>query len=528
MVELQGPNRGPVMARNGLIAANHYLAAQAGYELLRKGGNAFDAALAAAAVLTVVEPQSSHVGGDLFALVYRPGDGRVQAINASGPAPAAATPDRFPNGLPTTGPLAVTVPGVVDGWLTIWERYGSRPLAEIFEPAIALAEEGFPIGQRLGAAIAANAERLRAFPASAQTFLPGGNPPPPGYILRQPDLARTLRAIVAGGREGFYRGELSRRLVQALADLGGIMTEADLATYRCELLDPISVNYRGYTVFGQPPVSQGFILLECLKILEGFDLASYGFLSPDVIHLEIEAKKLAFQDRLNYAGDPRFVEFAVEPLLSEAHIESQRKLIRSDRALPGQAPGQLSLGRETTYLTAADRQGNVVSWIQSIFHVFGSAVVAGDTGIILNNRLAGFSPDPSSPNRLEPGKRPIHTLNTYMVFKDGRPYLSGGTPGQHYQVMVNLQVLVNVLDFGLHPQAALDAPRWANLEGTEVQLEARVPEGTFAELRRRGHDVRPAHPWFGPGRAMLIAIDQERGVFQGGFDLRGEGYALGW
>jgi gamma-glutamyltranspeptidase/glutathione hydrolase len=528
MVDLQGPNRGPVMAQNGLIAANHYLAAQAGYEMLRKGGNAFDAALAAAAVLTVVEPQSSHVGGDLFALVYRPEDGRVQAINASGPAPAAATPDRFPNGIPNTGPLAVTVPGVVDGWLTIWERYCSRPLAEIFEPAIALAEEGFPVTVRLAAAIAANAGRLSRFPASARTFLPDGNPPEPGQILRQPDLAGTFRALADGGREAFYRGELGRRLVKAVAELGGILSGADLAAYRCEVLDPISVNYRGYTVFGQPPVSQGFILLECLKILEGFDLASYGFLSPDVIHLEIEAKKLAFEDRLKYAGDPKFVEFAVGHLLSEVHAESRRKLIRPDRAGPGQAPGQLSIGRETTYLAAVDRHGNAVSWIQSIFHVFGSAVVAGDTGILLNNRMCGFSPDPASPNRLEPGKRPVHTLNTYMVFKDGRPYLSGGTPGQHYQVMVNLQVLVNVLDFGLHPQAALDAPRWGNLEGTGVQIEARIPESTAAELRRRGHNVELVHPWFGPGRAMLIAIDPQRGIFQGAFDIRGEGYALGW
>lgn len=517
-------HRPTVRAANGLVASGHHLATSAGLAALRDGGSAADAAVAAAAVCAVVLPQSTSIGGDLFALHYDAGSRQVTAYNGSGAAPAALPAiTSFPDG----GAGVATVPGCVAAWGDLLDDHGRLGLEQSLQAAIGYAEEGFPVSDGLSSAIAASRDRLDRDPESARTFVPRGRTPVAGTILQQPELAATLREIAAGGAEAFYRGALADRLARAIAASGGTLTQEDLAAHRTERRAPLEVIYRGLRVVGQPPVSQGHILLEELALAEGFALGDHQPGDPDLVHVMVELKKLAFADRDAHAGDPRHVDFDAMRLFDPSFIEARRREVGS-RAQQRAEAGTLALPAHTTYLCVTDRDGNAVSLIESVFSLFGSAAVAPGTGVLLNDRLTGFSLDVDSPNRLTPGKRPVHTLNAVMVFDGAQPRLVFGTPGRHAQVQTNFQLAVSLIDHGLDVQEAIELPRWFHESGRTLQLEGRFPEGTRRALAAKGHEIALLADWDElTGGAQAIAIDPDGG-FAGGADPRREGHAAGY
>jgi gamma-glutamyltranspeptidase / glutathione hydrolase len=505
-----------------MIASVNMLASSAGLAVLRQGGNAVDAAVAAGAVLTVTEPWSGQLGGDGFLLVRSGETGQVTAINGSGAAPAGARLEAFAarGGIPETGWWASTVPGLVDAWRVALERFGSRPLAELLEPAVAYAEDGFPLTARQCRSIQEMAAVVAESPETAAIFLPGGSAPQPGYRLRQPALARTLRRLQAAGPDDFYRGEIAAALVSASDNGGGLFTAQDLSDHRTVVLEALRATYRGWTVYEQPPVSQGIVVLLALMILEHFDLPRLAPASAETIHLQVEAHKLALADRLGHLGDPRFEQVPTASLLSATHARLQAQRLDRRRAaglapLPAEPP-------DTTYLCTVDRARTIVSYIHSLYG--GSGVVAGDTGILLNNRMAGFSLDPNSPNRLDPGKRPIHTLNSWMLFQDEQPRAVGGTPGAYWQIQTNLQLISQLIDFQAGAQAAVDAPRWTmgpqtDWSDTSLNLEARVGAEVLTELQQRGHAARMMGAWAAGGAAQLVTLETD-GTLCGAGDPR--------
>ena len=509
------PTRPTVRATHGLVATGHHLATTAGVEALRDGGNAFDAAVTAAAVSAVVLPARTSIGGDLFALVHDARSRSITAFNGSGLSPRAVRRDAFPDGFPERGARLVTVPGVLAAWSELLARHGTFDLARALEPAIRYAEEGFAVSDVLASGIAAHRDVLSADPGCAAAFLPRGRPPRAGEVLAQPDLARSLRLVAEHGAEVFYRGELGERFTRAVRDAGGMLAEDDLADHDTVIRDPLVLEYRGLRVHGQPPVSQGHVLLEELAIVAQDDLRELEWGSADLVHLMVEAKKLAFADRDAAAGDvPTFDATA---------------LFTADRA----AERRLSIGGRaadhTTFLATVDRDGNAVSLIESVFSEFGAAFLAPGTGILANNRLIGFSLDASSPNALAPRKRPIHTLNAVLVTDGARPRFIFGTPGRHAQVQTNFQLAVDLIDFEMDVQEAIDAPRWYHDRGRRLRMEARWPEPVRRALTAKGHQIELLAD-FAPitGGAQAIAIDRETGVFAGGADPRREGYAAGY
>lgn len=528
-------HRPVVMATHGMVAAGNPLASQAGLEVLRQGGNAFDAAFATAAVLAVVKPDMNGLGGDAFALCYSAREGSVQALNASGPAPQTATFEYFRANppRPRSGPAAATVPGVVAAWFAMLERYGTLPAERLLQPAIEYAEEGFPVNYLLAGSTAQYRAGLEPFPLTSRTFLPGGKPPAPFARLYQPQLARTLRRLAKYGASEFYTGETAQTIARYCAENGGFITEEDLAAYQPEWKAPLQVDYRGYTVFGQPPVSQGHILLEALNIIREDDLAGLGFHTQEAVHLLVEATRLAFADRIAYAGDRSRGSGVgeqdwLELVLSRDRARELRRTIQLERIGEAAVSGAASKGGETTYFAVVDRDGNCVSFIQSLFHAFGSGAVAGETGVLLNDRMVGFSLDPDSPNVLAPGKRPVHTLNTCLLFNDGKPYAALGTPGSDGQVQTNLQLITHLIDYDLPVQAAIEAPRWRAGDGV-LSIEERFAPETRTELARRGYKLNPVGQWSDKmGGAQAIVIHPESGVLMGGADPRREGYAVGW
>jgi gamma-glutamyltranspeptidase/glutathione hydrolase len=545
------------MGRRGVVASNHPLATEAGVAILRQGGNAADAYIAAAGTLAVVEPHMSGLGGEGFALVYWAATGDAVVVNATGRAPMAATPELFSGGIPVHGPITTITPCLVDGWCEVHRRFGSLPLPTLLESAIYHAREGFAATRTFARYVAEQADALAASPATAASFLPDGALPALGAAIRQPALARTLETLAAGGRDAFYEGEIARALAGWMQRHGGLLDAEDLRHCRCEVQAPIRTAYRGLEVLEAPPNSTGCVLLEELNVAEHFDLAALGasselpFLAPDVIHTLVEIKKLCFTDRERIA-DTTDAAAVVEELLSKAYAAGLARRIDPGRATqrPIHAPspltgerwgggesGRAHNGGETTYLAVADGQGNAMSGIQSINDVFGAAVVAGDTGILLNNRMRYWHLEPGHPNRLAPGKRVRHTMNPPMVLRDGRPYLVLGTPGADAQVQVNLQVLVALLDFGLDPQQAVEMARWQSLQpGTsanwphdasgQLVLEDRIPAATRAELARRGHDVQTVGALDGPCSVNVLRYDAITGCWQAGSDPRRDGYAL--
>jgi gamma-glutamyltranspeptidase/glutathione hydrolase len=503
----------------------------AGLRVLMDGGNAADAAVTAAAMLNVVEPMSTGIGGDCFALFFEAETGEVAALNGSGRAPAAFTLQeaqrRGLKEMPLTGPLPVTVPGTVSGWAALLDRFGTRSLADCVAPAISTAEEGFPVSERISASWQRSTQKLAKEPEAARVYLPA---PGPGTLFRQPDLARTFRFISDGGPDAFYRGPLAKQIAAYLQSKGGYMTASDLATHTATWETPIWTTYRDVQILEHPPNGQGLATLLALNNIAGWDLGEMEYYDPARWHIMIEAMRLAMVDAGRYISDPSVETVPLDGLLSTKYADARRGLIQPDRALRLACPGQPE-HRDTVYLTTVDGQGNAASFINSLYYGFGSGVVVPDTGICLQNRGACFSLEPGHPNALAGGKRPYHTIIPAMARRNGDLWLSFGVMGGFMQPQGQLQVLVNMVDYGLDPQAALDAPRFRVDErgGPQVAIERGVPSKLRRALAKLGHDVcseTTFAPMFGGGQ--IIAIDPGSGVIWAGSDPRKDGCAVGF
>jgi gamma-glutamyltranspeptidase/glutathione hydrolase len=528
-------HRGVVVAQNGIVAASQPLAVSAGLGILQRGGSFIDAALATSAALAVVEPAASHLGGDAFVIVYDASNRRTTAFNASGAAPRAASLAAFAGGIPIRGLQSASVPGLVDCWFRLHELYGTLPMPELLAPAIGYAGKGFPAGYRYSRTFQemAQTESPDWFVPMAAHLLGSADLPKPGVLVRQHDLAKTLQQIAVGGRDAFYDGPLTERFVQASQQLGGLFEREDFANHRTQISDPLRTDYRGYSVHAQPPVSQGHILSQMLNLLDGWDGgAQREWDDPDLIHFMVEAKKLAFADRAAYLGDPAFVQVPLETLLSRDYATRRRQQIDPSRAAEGVTEGEVP--HDTTYFCVADRAGNAVSFIQSVFHRFGCGVVAPGTGVLFNNRMTGFSLTPGHPNVLASGKRTAHTLNAYVVTKGDRLAWVGGTPGADVQVQSNFQVIRDIVDNGVNPQEAIEIPRWQHSQPVEgpvsglLEMESRFPAETLRALEARGHHVQPIGDWGHGSSYQLLAVDPETGAYQVGSDPRCDGHAAGF
>nr|WP_276719014.1 gamma-glutamyltransferase family protein [Kyrpidia tusciae] len=520
-----------IYARRGMVATSQPLAAQAGLDMLRRGGNAVDAAIATAIALTVVEPTSNGIGGDAFSLVWS--GGRLHGLNASGPAPRRLTIAELESRgirdkMPEVGFAPVTVPGAPAAWAELSKRFGRLSFAALFEPAIELAQAGYPVSPVTGRAWEAAYRRYEReltgpeFSAWFSTFAPEGRAPRVGEIWRSPDHAETLRKIAESGAEAFYRGELAERIDRFSREYGGFIRLEDLAAFRPEWVDPIHVDYRGYDVWEIPPNGHGLVALMALNLLKCFDLS--GRSPADRYHIEIEAIKLAFADGRHYIADPRFMSARVEDLLSEGYAEERRRLIGESAALP--SPGRPQAGG-TVYLCAADGEGNMVSYIQSNYQGFGSGLVVPGTGIALHNRGANFSLDSAHVNALAPGKRPYHTIIPGFLTKAGQAVGPFGVMGAFMQPQGHVQVLVNMIDLRLNPQAALDAPRWQWLEGRKVAAEYGIPPHVLESLSRRGHEIAWSADTGSFGRGQII-WRLDNGVLVGGTEPRADGQVAAW
>ena len=528
--------RSTVLARRGMVAASQPLAAMAGLRMLMEGGNAVDGAVAAAAALGVVEPFYTGVGGDLFALVWMDGEKQVRALNASGRAPAAASLDalrsRGLDEVPYFSPYAVTVPGTVDGWDTLLRTYGSMPLSHVLAPAIGYAEDGYPVSEVIAWLWAAGIRQLSQLPSGAELML-DGQAPRHGQVVRLPELARTLRTIAEGGPEAFYKGGLADKIADFVQSQGGWLAAEDMAAHTSTWDEPISTDYRGVTCWECPPNDQGLAALMALNIAEGFDIRGMGFQTADTYHHLIEAMRLAFADARRYIADPRMAQVPTGELLSKGYAEGRRSLIGRDKALTDVFPGDVSVGRaggDTVYVACVDGNGNACSLINSLYEIFGTGLVVPGTGIALQNRGALFSLDPAHPNALEPGKRPYHTIIPAMATRNGEFWLSFGVMGGFQQPQGHLQVLTNMIDFGLDPQAALNALRFSVQLGGGVALEEGLPQSAFRRLQEMGHRAFMVEGYgryiFGGGQ--VVERDPDTGVLRGGSEPRKDGCAVGW
>jgi gamma-glutamyltranspeptidase/glutathione hydrolase len=534
-----------------MVTTPHYLASAAGLRVLQAGGNAIDAAIAAAAVCSVVYPHMCSIGGDNFWLIYDAKSRTVRALNGSGRSGERCTIEFYrqmgiTNSIPPRGFLAAnTVPGAVDGWATAHE-YGRQtlgtklPWSALFEEAVAYAEAGYPVSPSQAFWTTRDTEDkadplrgLQRWEGFRRTYLrPDGQPYRPGEVMKQPDLAHTLKTIAYGGGRAFYEGDISRRIIRYLDQHGGVLTERDFSEHRSDWVEPIRVDYRGYTVCGFPPNTQGLAALMILSILSHFDIRRLGEGTVDYYHLQVEATKLAFADRDRWVTDPTFARIPLDRLLSPRYAQDRAKLINMNRAGTRYEPGLMR--GDTVYISTVDAEGNGVSMLQSIYFDFGSGIVAGDTGVLLQNRGTYFSLDPTYANCLEPRKRTFHTLIPAMLLQDDRLFLLYGSMGGEGQPQTQSALVTRVVDFRFGLQEAIEAPRWLygrtwGMATRELALEARVPAPVVEELRQRGHPVRVVQAWDDlMGHAQAILIDPETGVRHGGADPRGDGQALGY
>ena len=537
------------LAVNGMVTSPHHLATQAGLDILRRGGNAVDAAVAVAVTLAVVYPQMCTPGGDNFWLIYDAGAGRLLGLNASGRAGENATIDfytsrGFPK-IPSRGYLAAnTVPGAVSGWDEAYRFSRSAlhtPMAwkDLFASAIGYAENGVPVSTSLARWSAINADvqdstfrNLQRFPEFAKVFMKNGAPLAEGDMFRQPDLARTLKTIAEKGAAEFYTGSIARKITADMEKHGGLLTMKDFASHKVDWVEPVSVEYRGLTACNLPPSTQGMASLEILNILNNFNIKDMGESSADYYHAIIEATKEAFLDRDRYLSDPDFVSIPLKELLSREHGRAQAARIRMDRAATSKKP--LDPKGDTVWLGVVDKDGNAVSLIQSIYHDFGSGIVAEGTGVLLQNRGSFFSLDPAHVNHLEPGKRTFHTLNAAMLLKDGKPFLVYGTMGGEGQPQTQAAIATRIVDFGMFPQDAVAAPRWLHgrtwgAASNDLKMEGRIPQETLDDMKRRGHPVARVDDYTdGMGHAGAIMIDPETGLRYSATDPRGDGLAIGY
>ncbi len=538
-------SRSATVAVHGMVATSEPLAAQVGVDVLKAGGTAADAAIAASAMMGLVEPMDCGLGGDLFVIYWDAKTKTLYGLNASGRSPYALNRQILAQkgfkAIPEEGVLSWSVPGCVDGWDQLRRRFGTMSFERLLAPAIRYAEEGFAVSEIIAALWDAEKEAAAANPDTAATFFPGGRPPRMGEIFKNPNLAASLRAIARGGRDAFYRGAIARQIVAASESLGGFFSLKDFEDHASTWVEPVSTTYRGYEVWELPPNGQGIAALEILNLIEGFDLRSMGRNSPDLWHVLIEAKKLAFADRARYFADPAFHKLPVAQLVSKEYATRQRKRIDLRHAATTVDPGDplLAKGADTIYMCVVDKDRNCCSFIQSNYAGFGSQIVPGKTGFVIQNRGSQFSLDPRHVNALEPHKRPFHTIIPALVTKAGKPWLVFGVMGGDMQPQGHAQILVSMIDFGLDVQAAGDAARIRHdgsqtptgrpmrRDGGTIDFEAGIPQETIAELVRRGHRIE-RHGGDTFGGYQGIWIDDAHGTLQGGSEPRKDGAAVGY
>ena len=524
--------RSMVISKQGIAATSHALASAAAAQILAKGGSAADAAIAANAVLAVVEPMKNGLGGDLFMLYWEAASGKLSGLNASGPAPRELSPGflakKGVTAMPQEGIHIFTVPGAVDGWGKVHERFGKLPWKDLFASAIAYAEQGFPVTEAISESWneAENVAKVRKYPESARVFLPGGKPAKQGDFFRNPDMARALRLVADEGRNAIYKGAIAAAILKTSQALGGTMTAEDLAAFSSEWVQPISVDYRGWRVYELPPNSQGMAALEMLNIMEVTPPTPLGAFSADEMHKRIEAMKLSYADVRRYAGDPRSYEAPLARLLSKDYARQRAALIDPKKAKADVAAGQ-AVGSDTTYLTMVDKDGNIASWIQSLYAEFGSGVTVEGMGFLLQNRGGWFTLEAGHPNVLAGGKRPFHTIIPAFMER-GEQHIGFGIMGGANQPLAHAQFVSNLVDYGMNIQAAIEAPRFTkrNSTGNDVSIEVRTPAATLQQLSARGHQISIRREYTQEmGRGQAILHDSKTGLNYGASDPRADGAA---
>jgi gamma-glutamyltranspeptidase/glutathione hydrolase len=532
--------RSEVIAQHGMACTSQPLATQVALDILKAGGNAIDAAIAANALLGLVEPTGNGVGGDLFAIVWDAETKQLYGLNASGRSPQSLSINYFrENGyekIPAYGPLPVSVPGCVDGWFELNKRFGSMDMDQILKPAIRYAREGFPLTELIAYYWAGNARSLSRYPNVKEVYMPGGKAPEKGEIFKNPYLASTLEALAEGGRDAFYKGEIAHTIDAFMKEQGGFLSYEDLASHTSEWVEPVSSSYRGYDVWELPPNGQGIAALQILNILEQYDIAAMGFGSSEYIHHFVEAKKLAFEDRAKYYADPAFNQLPVDELISKEYAAKRAELINPKRASRNLDAGEMEHGN-TIYMTVADSHGNMISLIQSNFRGLGSGMCPPGLGFILQDRGELFTLEEGHYNVYEPGKRPFHTIIPAFITKDGLPYMSYGVMGGSMQPQGHAQIVVNMIDFGMNIQEAGDAPRIRHdgssqptgtkmTDGGVVNLESGIPYESIRELMKRGHHIQSSNGGYGGYQAIMW--DKKKGVYFGASESRKDGQAAGY
>jgi len=532
--------RSEVIAQNGMVATSHPLATQAALDILKKGGSAVDAAITANAMLGLMEPTGCGIGGDLFAIIWDAETQQLYGLNASGRSPKSLTREYYLEQgyeyIPMFGALTVSVPGAVDGWFEMHNKFGKLDMTAILQPAIDYGRNGFPVTELIAYYLERSVSRIGHYPNFRETYMPDGRMPAKGEIFKNPYLANTYEIIAREGRDAFYKGDIARTIEAYIKENGGFLSYEDMAAHTSTWIEPVSTNYRGYDVWQLPPNGQGIAVLQILNILEEYDIASMGLYSPEYIHLFTEAKKLAYEDRAWYYADMDFSPVPVQRLISKEYAAERRKLISPDRAARRYDPG-IPEGPNTIYLTVADKDGNMVSLIQSNYRGMGSGMTPPGLGFVIQNRGEGFTLQPDRFNTFEPGKRPFHTIIPGFITKDGKPYMSFGVMGGGMQPQGHVQIVVNMVDFGMNLQEAGDAPRIYHsgsseptgqqmTDGGVLMLESGFPYETIRELIEKGHRIQ----WtVGPfGGYQAIKWDAENGVYFGASESRKDGQAAGY